>query len=125
MKKLLLLFSLLLSFNSHGEWKDIALGAHGEIYYIDTDTITERDGYVFYWYMRDYLKPTESGVMSGKLYVQGECEKKREKHLTFVSYKLPMAKGNGVSATPLDQWNYLSHGSIKEYIFDYVCDYFN
>ena len=45
MKKLtILLFSILISFNSYGEWTEIAKNTDGT-HYIDKDTIKKHEGY--------------------------------------------------------------------------------
>ena len=71
MKKLLIfLFSILISFNSYGEWTEVGTGAspvnNGDTFYIDIDTIKEHNGYVYWWSLSDYLKPIETGAMSDK-----------------------------------------------------------
>ena len=38
-KLLLLLFSILISFNSYGEWEEVVESTDGDTYYIDKDTI--------------------------------------------------------------------------------------
>lgn len=43
-----------------GEGTEIGLNT-GDTYYIDFDTVKENNGYVYYWDLRDYLKPTENG----------------------------------------------------------------
>ena len=50
MKKLLiLLFSILISFNSYGEWTKITETINGDTFYIDISFIKENGGYVFFW----------------------------------------------------------------------------
>ena len=67
MKKLLiLLFSILISFNSYGEWVEIGKNVNGDTFYLDMDTIKEHNGYVYWWSLSDYLKPIETGAMSDK-----------------------------------------------------------
>jgi hypothetical protein len=126
MKKLLiLLFSLLISFHSYGEWEEVVEGENGDIYYLDEDSIKNHGGYVYFWEMRDYLKPTDTGTMSGKMYKQGDCGVNREKHLSFSYYKEPMGRGSGTTMTPSDEWMYPSPGTVRKLILDYVCDYIN
>ena len=50
MKKLLiLLFSILISFNSFGELTEIGYTDAGNTFYIDNNTIKEHGGYVYWW----------------------------------------------------------------------------
>mgnify|MGYP004296926429 CR=1 FL=1 len=124
MKKILiLLFSLLISFNSYGEWIRITENIDGDTYYIDKDSIRENDGYVYYWELTNYLIPNSTGTLSDKTYKQGDCKINRYKYLSFLFYKEPM--GNGIS-DPQDgipDWKYPSPGSIGGVVLNYVCDY--
>jgi chaperonin GroEL len=64
MKKLtILLFSILISFNSYGEWLKVHKNTSGNTSYIGTDTIKERGGYVYWWRLTDYPEPNEYGDM--------------------------------------------------------------
>jgi hypothetical protein len=68
MKKLtILLFSILISFSSYGEWTEVVESVHGDTQYIDTDAIKEHGGYVYYWDLTDMLKPNKYGDMSFKI----------------------------------------------------------
>jgi hypothetical protein len=92
-KLLLLLFSLMLSFSSYGEWSFIGEDDDGESsYYIDLETLRKIDGYVYYWNLVDFDMPDEFGNMSGVTYAQGDCGITRAKILTAVSYKKPMGE---------------------------------
>ena len=62
MKKLLiLLFSILISFNSYGEWEEVAEGMNGDIYYLDKDSIKKHGGYVYFW---EYISRVRLNVES-------------------------------------------------------------
>jgi|LWDU01.1.fsa_nt_gi hypothetical protein len=124
MKKLLiLLFSILISINSYGEWKGVAKNFDGDTFYIEIDTIKEHNGYVYYWELTDYLKPTDTGTMSTKMYKQGDCGVNREKHLSFIFYEQPMGRASGETYNPPDKWNYPTPDSVGGIVFKYVCDY--
>jgi hypothetical protein len=67
MKKLLvLLFSIIISFNSYGEWKYITSNTLGDYYYVDYSFIKESNGDLYFWYLNDYLEPTPYGRLSAK-----------------------------------------------------------
>ncbi len=128
MKKLLiLLFSILISFNSYGEWTEInyeyTQTEEGETYYVDKDTITKQDGYVYWWMLFDEPLMPFSEDMSIKAYIQGDCGVNRIKILSNISYKQPMGEGIGetfTETTPVE-WQSLLPDHL--YILDYVCDY--
>ena len=124
MKKLtILLFSILISFNSYGKWKSVTANIDGISFYIETDTIKEHGRYVYYWRMSDNLKPDKWGDMSVKMYNQGDCAVNRHKPLSTIFYKQPMGGGNGEAFNPAEEWVYPSPGSVGIFLLNYACNY--
>jgi len=125
MKKLtILLFSILISFNSYGEWLKVSKGiVSGDIYYVSTDTIKEHKGYVYWWDMIDYLKPNKNGEMSVKVYNQGDCGVIRYKTLSGIFYKKPMGEGSGDTYNLPDEWNYPLPDNTDGIVLKFVCNY--
>jgi hypothetical protein len=126
-KLTILLFSTLISFNSYGEWKYVIEGdSSHNTFYIDTDTIKEHKGYVYWWVLGNYLKPNYDGTMSGKVYEQGECGVSRHKTLTYIWYKQPMGEGSGKIQKSIDtDWKYPPPESVGEILLKYACNYVN
>jgi hypothetical protein len=121
MKKLLiLLFSLLISFNSYGEWTLSDEWDNGDTQYIDLDTIKSVDGYVFWWGVKnsDY----DDGYKSLMAYVQGDCKMTRVKSLSFNLHKERMGKGESIHWAS-DDWHYPRPDSHMYYELNFVCDY--
>ena len=50
MKKLLIIISVLISFNSYADWTKVLPGNNASLY-IDFDTLIEKDGYIYWWYL--------------------------------------------------------------------------
>ena len=132
MKKLLiLLFSILISFNSYGEWTESIKNVDGDTYYIDKDTIKENNRYVYWWEMGDFITPyttfvmfTEvAGIMSEKSYKEGDCGVVRYKNLSVIYYTQSMGKGEGLDNMVSLDWVYPPPDSVYGYILNYVCDY--
>ena len=125
MKKLLtLLFSILISFNSYGEWSEVSIGvSSGNTTYLDNDTIREKDGYVYFWSLQDRVKPNDYGDMSIKTYWQGDCDLKKMRSLTNIFFPQPMGEGIPETDYPPREWQYQSPGSVGEGFLDYACDY--
>ena len=96
----------------------------GDTYYVDFETIRKVDGYVYFWYLSDYLKPTE-GDLSSKIYNQGDCKLFRYKVLSYSFHKEPMGGGTGEPYTPPDKWDYPPPDSVGETILKSVCAYAN
>ena len=123
MKKLLtLLFSILISFNSYGEWTKL-FGSDGEGVYIDNDTITKQDGYVYWLNLINSDKP-DDGIMSVIVYFQGDCGITRIKFLSATSYKQPMGIEVDESKTQSNpECEYPTPDTVGGFMLDYVCDY--
>lgn len=127
MKKLLiipiLLFTLMFSSTSYAEWTKVTENVMGVSFYVDFDRIRKHDGYVYYWRLFDYLKPSQYGDLSSKMYVQGDCKQFRYKRLSFSFHKEPMGGGIGETGTPPDDWKYPPPNSAVEQILKSVCNW--
>jgi hypothetical protein len=126
MKKILIfLFSILISFNSYGEWVEVSSQDDGTNFYLDFDSIRKGSEYIYWWDLTNYPKP-DSGVTSIKVYHQGDCDIFRIKHLNVIFYKQPMSKGKGDSYTPeTDEWQYPEPKTTASSILERVCNYLN
>ena len=128
MKKLLiLLFSLLISFNSYSEWSYFSDNIDRHKFYISDDSINEIDGYVYFWTMENYKEPQLSyELLSVKRYKKGDCQLNQTSQLMWIGFK----KLNGleevarlkVRESDLE-WKYLAPGTVNWDILNYVCDY--
>jgi len=142
MKKLiLLLFSLLISFNCFGlqqvlipelnlysEWTKFYSEEDGEVF-IQKDTITKKDGFVYWWTLGNLNQPDdENGMMSFTIYNQGDCNLNRTKGIHAVFYDKPMGMGRSDQYSEDDEhvssWEYTTPGTITADLLDYVCEHF-
>ena len=125
MKKLLiLLFSLIISLNSYGEWSKVSNNTNGTSFYVDIDRIKNQGPYVYYWELMDLLKPNSSGTLSAKSYIQGECNLVRYRIWSYSFYKTNMGQGRSFSSSniPDKDWRYPFPNSSAEAILEIVCN---
>ena len=116
------LFTVMFSSISFAGWTKIGEIISGDTYYVDFERIRKHDGFVYWWYMTDYLKPDKWGDISSKQYAQGDCDSFRFKTLSFVFYKLPMGGDTGEIQEPINKdWNYPPPDSMLEIILNEVC----
>ena len=132
-KLLLLLFSLMLSFNSYGEWTKTNEDDDGDAYYIDFQTVKKLDnGNVVFWVMLDSVKGVEGTLdnelyMSSKMFWQGDCDLFRFKVLSITQFEKPMGRGDNESwdgyleLMGMDAWNYLPPDSIGYMNLNEIC----
>ena len=122
-KLLLLLFLMLVSLGSYGELVYYSYDSRDDAYYLDHSTFIENDGYVYYWYLKNY-SVTRSGDKSAEVYVQGDCGIKKVKYLSYVFYQKHMGEGEGNTYGGSD-WKYLPPRSIGLGMLNKVCDLLN
>jgi hypothetical protein len=129
MKKLILRFPLLLSLllfssPSYAEWTYVVSHPSNGHAYVDFERIRKVDGYVYFWQLADYAEPDSTGVLSVKIYKQGDCKLFRFKVLSWAFYKTSMGEG-APDSTVNDadtEWTYPLPDSITEWILKAVCN---
>ena len=119
---LALVFTVMFSSPSFADWTWVSENVDGYTFYVDFERIRKHDGYVYFWRLNDYPKPTETGILSSKIYRQGDCKLFRWKDLSFSSHKEPMGGGLGEPYTPPNKWNYPPPDSVNEIILKRVCN---
>ena len=118
---LALVFTVMSSSTSFAEWTASNENVDGDIFYVDFERIRKQGGYVYFWVLQDYLKPRH-GVLSVKLYRQGDCRNFRMLSLGFYFHKEPMGGGTGESHIPENpKWEYPPPNSVNESILNAVC----
>ena len=128
MKKLLvLLFSLLISFNSYGEWTEVVSGDGVNFYYVDNESIIKNGRYIYYWELHDYGESLseELIVMSAKVYKEVDCQMKKFKVLSDYYYSNQMGNGDLVHQSNVadTEWTYTAPGNIDETLITFSCEY--
>jgi hypothetical protein len=113
-KLLLLLFSLILSFNSYGEWTIVLPGNNASLY-IDFETLEEREGFIYWWYMDSWSDG------SAKSYAQGDCNLKGFKVNKRVNFSLPMGVGEGIENNVVSSWEYYQPNTGYEVLLNFIC----
>ena len=125
MKKLLiLLFSILISFNSYGEWTEISENVNGTKYYIDYETIKKNNEYLYYWQLDDYLEPlsdADGPRFSSILMYKVDCDSLSYKRLTATFYSGQMGKGTSKTISGDDDWKNTQSGSAGSFIRNELC----
>ena len=117
-----LTFSVMFSSTSSAEWTRLGESVDGTTFYVDYERIRKHGGYVYFWMLGDYLKPTKFENFSSKRYQQGDCKLFRLKFLSYVHHKQPMGRDTGDSYSPKNpEWIYPPPNSIDEYILKSVC----
>ena len=114
MKKILLLVSLLISFNAYADWTKVLPGNNASLY-IDFDTLIEKDGYIYWWYLDSWGKGSE------KTYAQGDCNLKGFRVDRRIRYSFPMGEGEGVEREINGAWEYYQPNTGFEVLLNFIC----
>ena len=118
-KLLLLLFSLLLSFNSYGEWTEIPIIEDDSIEqgFIDFDNLKRKnDGYVYWWMM------TSRSDSSEKIYLRTDCEGERMIPLQADFHNQPLGQGESNSIQSDEGWRYPAPDTAMYRFLGVVCE---
>ncbi len=112
---------MMFSSTSFAGWTKVSENVIGTNYYVDFERMRKHDGFVYYWRLDDYLKPSKYGILSAKVYNQGDCKLFRFMSLSFSHHKEPMGGGTGDVNTQKQDWVYPSPNSSNEIILKSVC----
>ena len=126
MKKLLiLLFSVMISFNSYAEWSLVARSTDKSEYYIDFDRVSKNNGYVYYWVLSNFPFPSDAeGTSSLELYEVNCSPPIKERRKAYYFYNSTMGKKgtrSPVFDTSTGPWEYKIPGSVQERLLEAVC----
>jgi len=92
-------------------------------FYYDKDRVRKSGKFIYFWELKDYIKPNEWGDLSSTLYVQLDCSVFRYKYLKFQTYNKSMGEGKMTTdMTPPDEWSYPKPESVIEYFHNKVCE---
>jgi hypothetical protein len=132
MKQLLIIpvifLTLMVGNPAWADWTKVSISVRGDTHYVDFETIKDYGGSVYYWTLTDFPKPHKSlpGVLSLKVYEQGDCNIFRLRELSGDRYKKSMGQGDGLlqdSVRISGKWVYPIPGTSTEVILKTVCNY--
>jgi len=113
-KLLLLLFTLFIYSNTYADWTKVLPGNNASLY-IDFDTLIEKDGYIYWWYLDSWGKGSE------KTYAQGDCNLKGFRVVKRIRYSFPMGEGDGVERNINGAWEYYQPNTGFEVLLNFIC----
>ena len=105
-------------------WKKIGSSTRGDVFYVDLSTVKKVGNNVFYFTLKDYVKPSEYGDLSSKIYMEVNCLNLSYRYLKDFYYIEPM--GNGEPSTVFDEvgeWTNNTEGSMGEAVRKFACNY--
>ena len=120
---LVIIFTLLFSTTSWGDWTYVTENMNGIKLYYDKDRVRKNGKFLYFWKLNDYTKPSPYGDLSDTQYIQLDCSIFRYKRLLFQTYNKSMGEGKmRIDTIPPDEWSYPKPDSILEIIYDRICE---
>ena len=119
-----LVFTVMFSSLSYAGWTKVGENVIGNTFYVDFERIRKHGGYVYFWTMTDYLKPSPQGYLSNQSYFQGDCKLFRRKTLTEHYFTDQMGRGTRKiwELTEFQKkWMYNPPNTIGEYVLKSAC----
>ena len=95
----------------------------GDKFYYNKDGVRKNGKFIYFWILSDFLKPIE-GDFSSIEYQELDCSIFRFKNLKYQVYKNSMGEGRPrYSWTPTAEWEYPLPNSLREEMFEEICNY--
>ena len=82
-------------------------------FYADFENVKVNNGYVYYWSLADFIKPSPQGHLSSKSLYELDCKTPRKiRQLSASHYKMPMAKSiPDFTNNEAGEWTYPQPGT--------------
>ena len=124
-KNLSLLFIIMALFTSKSfsefNWKKVGENTTGTVFYVDKSSVKRMGNTIYFFSMMDYAKPVD-GVLSTKIYQEGNCSDYSFRYLKDFYYDQPMGNGSVVhQIDEVSKWTANIPGSLNETVFDFLC----
>ena len=113
------------TFNCFAEynWKKIGSNIDGDVSYVDLSSIKKVGNNVFYFSLMDYIKPTDQGDLSSKIYFEVNCLDLSYRYIKDFYYKEPMGNGKYTIYDEIGEWENNTKNSIGDAAREFVCNY--
>ena len=121
---LVILFTFLFSNTSWGEWSFGKKDKKGNTFYYDKERVRKKKEILFFWELQDYGKKNIVGDKSKTTFIGLDCSLYRYMELKSVDFTTPMGEGRPrYSWTPTAEWEYPLPNSLREEMFEEICNY--
>ena len=117
-----LIFIVMFSSTSWGEWTKVLEDGAGNTYYLDFERVRKDEEYIYVWSLLDRNKPNHVGYFSAQTYRQIDCTLSRFQVLRFSFHEAAMGRGNSrtlITRKPV--WVYPTSNSSNEFTLKSAC----
>ena len=109
---------------SHAEWTEVSRNIGGDTVYVDFERIRKNGGYIYFWELINFLKPSKLGYLSTISYIEGDCNIFRYRNLQISYYTEHIGRGTRsiFDSNPSKEWQYVPPNSTYEIVLKSVCN---
>ena len=104
-------------------WKKIGSNIDGDVNFVDLTSIKKVGNNAFYFRLMDYIKPSDQGDLSSKVYFEVNCLDLSYRYIKDFYYKEPMGNGEYTIFDEIGEWENNTKGSIGEDAREFVGNY--
>ena len=125
MRNIVFIILILFSTNAFADykWKRIGKNVDGDVNYVDLLSIKRVGNNVFFFRLMDYIKPTEYGDLSSKIYFEVNCLDLSFRYIKDFYYQEPMGNGKYTVNDKTGEWKENIKDSIGEAAREFVCNF--
>ena len=121
-KPIILILSMLASFNSYGKWSPIIESKFGSVHFVDASTAKTNGQYIYYWAMENSSKPDMFGALSKAWYIQADCDFNKYKIMSTVLYNRKDGQQKFNTFNNSDpSWDFPAPGSVAYLEVTHMC----
>ena len=120
---ILLSINFLFIHNTHAEWKMWGTDGRDIVYYLNYNTIEIKDGYVFYWFLMNFLDPNSNGPKSTSIYLKADCNKFEVKPIKAIFFleEIGKNKKNEFYYSSNEAWRSYNPNSTPGIMLKSIC----
>ena len=109
---------------TYAEWKMWGTDGGDIVYYLNYNTIEIKDGYVFYWFLMNFLEPNKNGPKSTSMYLKADCNKLEVQPIKALFFHEAMGKNkeNEFYYSSKESWRSYNMNSTPGIMLSSVCD---
>ena len=120
---LFILANLLFTQSLKAEWSIWGTDGKNIEYYINYESIEMKNGYVFYWFLMNFINPNPNGPKSTSMYLKADCKNNevQPKHTIFFKDQMGKNKLNEFYYSSNESWRTYSPSSTPQIMLNSVC----
>ncbi len=120
---LILLFSVMFSFNCFAKWEYLTRDINDNTFYLDYERIRKVDNFIYFWVLTNFSSIDKFGELSTIYYREGDCKLFRDRDLEVRGFTKSMGKGIMKQYKPeITEFETPFPNTVNERILNVICN---